>query len=433
MNNFENAKLEIKEFLTKIKEKYGEIPKWNYSSSPNKLYYNTPFINDNEIIESIHTLLFSSWAASGPKIKEFEDEFSKLVGNKHTVTVSSGSDANLLMISALKEYYNWADGSNLLLSIAGFPTTYSAVIFNNLELNLVDIESDTLNFNLDKLESQINDKTVGIFISAPLGNLPDLDRLTEISKKYNIKLIADGCDSNGCKYKNKEINEYCVATSCSFYMAHHLTMISGGSISTDIKKISDISRSLSRWGHGCWCRSEENLLPNGKCGCRYSCWIPEVGGIQDHKYTYFRPGYNSQLLDIQGAFGLEQIKKSKTIHALRKINQNKIRECFNLFLPEIKFPETLPNCDISWFGSCIICPSIEFKNNLVNYLEKSGIQTRDFFGKNILTQPGFAKYGDWRKYPVANDLLYRLFFIGANPNYTEENFEYLSKILVDYK
>ncbi len=425
----EDYKKDIKEFILKLQEKYGFLPKWNYGNQSNKLYYNTPFIDNNELESVIETFLFSKWAAAGDKVKEFEDEYSKLVNNKYSISVSSGSDANLIMISALKEYYKLADKSNILCSISGFPTTYSALLYNNFELNLVDIENKTLNFDLDKLEKQINDKTVAIFTSPPLGNLPDLDRLTEIAKKYDLILINDGCDANSCLYKGKQFNEYAITTSCSFYVAHHLMVISGGMISTNNKKIADICRSLSRWGHGCWCRGEENLSQFGQCKVRHSKWIKEIDEIQDHKYTYFRPGFNSQLLNIQGAMGLEQIKKAKLIHQKRKENKNHVQELFNKYISELTFVNQLPETDISWFGTCLICPNREFKNKLVKFLEYNGVQTRFLFGSNILTQPGFQKYGNYLKFPIANDILYRLFFVGANPNWNNESFKFLEKIL----
>lgn len=425
-------KKEIEDFIINLQKKVGNLPKWNYSNTPNKLYYNTPFMDNLETVSFIETFLFSKWAAAGEKVKEFEDEFSKIVNNKYTVAVSSGSDANLIMISALKEYYKWADNSNILCSISGFPTTYSALIYNNLDMNLVDIENKTLNFDLNKLEKQINKNTVAIFVSPPLGNLPNLDKITEIANKYNLIIINDGCDSLSCSYKEKQFNEYGVATTCSLYMAHHVSTISGGTISTDNKKIADICRSLSRWGHGCWCRSSENLLPNGKCGVRFNKWIPQLDSVQDHKYTYFRPGFNSQLLDCQGAMGLEQIKKLFLIHQKRKESRNRAQELFKKYIPELKFIEQLPDTDISWFGTCLICPDKEFKDKLVNFLETNGVQTRYLFGSNILTQPGFQKYGNYLDYPVANDILYRLFFVGANPNWNDESFSYLESVLKRY-
>jgi CDP-6-deoxy-D-xylo-4-hexulose-3-dehydrase len=299
-------------------------------------------------------------------------------------------------------------------------------------MNLVDIEEKTLNFNLDNLEKQINKNTVAIFISPPLGNLPNLDKLTEIANKYNLIIINDGCDSLLCSYKKKQFNEYGIATTCSLYMAHHISTISGGTISTDNKKISDICRSLSRWGHGCWCRGEENLSPTGTCNARFSKWIPQFADLQDHKYTYFRPGFNSQLLDCQGAFGLEQLKKLSMIHKKRKENKTRVEELFKKYFPELSFVEQIPNTDVSWFGTCLICPDKKFKNKLINFLESNGIQTRHLFGSNILTQPGFQKYGNYLNFPVANNILYRLFFVGANPNWNEENFQYLEKVLKIY-
>jgi len=424
---------DISKFIDELKTKYGPLPKWNYSNSNNKLYYNTPFIDDLELVSVIETFLTSKWAAAGDKVKEFEDEYSKKVCNKYSVSVSSGSDANLIMISALKEFYKWKDNSNIICSISGFPTTYSALLYNNLKLNLVDIETDTLNFDLRKIENQIDKDTVAIFVSPPLGNLPNMDKLVEISKKYNVILINDGCDSNGSLYNGKSFNEYAISTSCSFYMAHHLTTISGGMISTDNKKISDICRSLSRWGHGCYCRGQENLSMDGQCKVRFSKWIPQLNDIQDHKYTYFRPGFNSQLLDLQGAMGIEQLKKIDIIHKKRKENKELTQALFHMYIPELTFINTLKDADVSWFGTCLICPNKNFKDKLVNFLEMNGIQTRYLFGSNILMQPGFKQYGNYLDYPVANDILYRLFFVGANPNWDSENFKYMENVLRNYK
>jgi len=118
---------------------------------------------------------------------------------KYSVMVNSGSSANLVMIGALKQVFNWKDGDEIILSPVGFPTTIAPVVQNQLKPIFIDIEFETLNFDVNLIEAAITTKTKAIFISPVLGNPPDFDKLLEIKDKYGIKLIMDNCDSLGSK------------------------------------------------------------------------------------------------------------------------------------------------------------------------------------------------------------------------------------------
>jgi CDP-6-deoxy-D-xylo-4-hexulose-3-dehydrase len=134
--------------------------------------------------------------------------------------VNSGSSANLVMIAALKEYYGWSDGDEIIVSVVGFPTTVSAILQNNLVPVFVDISWDDLNWDVSSIVGKITPKTKALFSSPVLGNPYDFDWVLEICQKFDLKLIADNCDSLGSKWRGNYLTDYAVASSCSFYPAH---------------------------------------------------------------------------------------------------------------------------------------------------------------------------------------------------------------------
>jgi len=425
----------ISKFINDIISEYGIVPKFAYNNKEfeNKVLYSGPFFDENEIEAIIETLIFGKWFSSGEKVHKFENEFSKKFNSKYSVMVNSGSSANLIMLAALKKYFNWDDNSEIIISVVGFPTTLSAILLNNLKPSFVDIELQTLNFDLHKLKQNINSNTKAIFISPVLGNPPNIDELINISKTYNLKLILDNCDSLGTKWFNKYLNEYCITSSCSFYSAHQISTGEGGMISSDIKEIIDIARSMISWGRDCYCVGSSNLLPQGTCKKRFSDWLkPLYNGIVDHKYVFTNIGYNLKPLDIQGAMGLVQLDKFGKIKQNRIYNKSHIEKYF-LKINGIKKVEKHSFSDVCWFGVPILCKTKELKTKLVEHLEQNNIQTRNYFAGNILLHPAYKNYDDFSKYPMANEVLDKVFFVGCSPHYTEQTLKYIKLIVENFK
>ncbi len=437
-NMEKNYKQDIQLFLIKMREKYGYIPKFAHNLNPdlkNKVYYSGAYFDDNEITSAIETLLFGKWSSSGEVCAKFEKEFSKKINQKYSFFTNSGSSANLLLISACKEYFNWKDKDEIIVSAVGFPTTTAPIIQNNLKPIFVDIEWDTLNFNLSQIENKITDKTVAIFLSPVLGNPPDMDILINLLNKYpNIKLLLDNCDSLGSKWNNKYLNEYAVVSSCSFYPAHEITTLEGGMISSNNEEIIKLVRSYATWGRDCWCVGMANLLCNGSCGKRFSNWLenfPET--IIDHKYVFNRIGYNLKPLDLQAAIGIEQLKKLNTICDLRKSNTDKIINIFKKYIKNINSVRVYNKTEWVPFGVPFICQNKDEKLELVSYLERNGIQTRNYFAGNLLMHKGYQHLDNYQNYPESNKVLDLVFFIGCSPTIDSENINYIENIIQNYE
>tara|TARA_R110000868_G_scaffold155691_6_gene382207 strand:- start:79820 stop:81136 length:1317 start_codon:yes stop_codon:yes gene_type:complete len=394
------------------------------------IYYSGPFWGDEEVSAAIESLISGKWIAAGEKVGKFEREFSKKYNFQSSLMVNSGSSANLVMIAASKKFFNWNDGDEIIVSPVGFPTTISPLIQNNLVPRFVDITYSDLNFDLQKVEEAINQKTKAVFLSPVLGNSPDMDKLLAICEKNNIKLILDGCDSLGSKWKGKDLSEYAEVTSCSFYPAHHITTGEGGMVSSNHKELVSLARKFAWWGRDCYCTGSTNLSATGACGKRFDHWIEGYENKVDHKYLFSEIGYNLKPLELQGAIGLVQIEKSDIIHEQRRAIKNRISKIFeSRFKDRISIPNELPNSETSWFGVPVICNENKLKQSLVEHLEKNRIQTRNYFAGNILLHPGYKHLQDARSFPLANRVLDEVFFVGCHPSFNEQVFNRIENVL----
>ena len=400
---------------------------------PGKTYvnYSGPFWSGDEVYAAMESLLHGRWLVTGEKVHQFQSKFSKKYNVKKSLMVNSGSSANLVMVTALKKRFNWNDGDEIIVSPVGFPTTISPLIQNNLKPKFIDIEFETLNFNVDLIEEKINDKTRGIFVSPVLGNPPDMNKLRQLCEKHDILLIGDNCDSLGTEWDGDLLTDLYHCWSTSFYPAHHITTGEGGMISSDDEELMKLVMSIAWWGRDCYCVGAANLIPCGTCGNRFDKWIPEYDGIIDHKYFFTNIGYNLKPLDLQGAMGIEQLKKVDTIDELRKKN-------FDFFADALSGREDCrtvsvhPESNVSWFGFPIICDTKETKEKFVAYLEENKIQTRNYFAGNILIHPAFKGLDDYKDYPNSNLALSHVFFVGCNPSFTSEVIEYVQEKLKSF-
>jgi CDP-6-deoxy-D-xylo-4-hexulose-3-dehydrase len=401
----------------------------DFVSGVTPVYYSGPYWDDKEINAAINSLQNGKWITTGEKTYKFERTFSKKFNTKYGLMVNSGSSANLVLINALKIKFKWDDNDEIIVSPVGFPTTISVIYQNRLKPVFVDIEWDTLNFDINKIEEKITSKTKAIFVSPVLGNPPDFDKLIEISEKHNLKLIGDNCDSLGSKWDGKYLNEYYVGYSNSFYPAHHISTGEGGMVCTNDEELIKIVRSLAWWGRDCYCVGSANLLSCGTCGKRFDTWLELYDKEIDHKYVFTNMGYNLKPLDLQGAIGIEQVLKFDEIEQKRKISKTKIEEIFLKNIEGVSGVKTLKKSDVSWFGTPFICENYELKTKLVKYLEDNKIQTRNYFAGNILLHPGFQFLDDYSKYPESNKVLDKVFFVGAAPHYNEQIFDYIESVV----
>ena len=413
-------------------------PPYVYNSRefiPNKtpVYYSGPYWDEKEIQAGMEAFLNGKWVTSGENVYKFEKKFSKHFNTKFSLMVNSGSSANLVLVAGLKKRFNWQDEDEIIVSPVGFPTTISVIYQNRLKPVFVDIEWDTLNFDVNRIEEKINSKTKGIFVSPVLGNPPDFDKLIELCEKYDLKLIGDNCDSLGSKWNGKYLNEYYVGFSNSFYPSHHISTGEGGMVCTDDEELMRTMTSIAWWGRDCYCIGSANLLSCGSCGNRFDNWLENYNGVVDHKYVFTNIGYNVKPLDLQGAIGIIQLGKFGEIESKRVYAKQRIEKIFTENIPNLRSPIVLDKAETCRCVTPFIFSEPELKRKLVKHLEDNKVQTRNYFAGNILLHEGYKFLGNYEEYVEANKVLDDVFFIGASPHYGEETFEYIEKVVKDFR
>ena len=405
--------------------------KKDFVAGKDNVYYSGPYWDDLEAEELIYAVLKGKWLSSGEKVNKFEHEFSKKFKFGHSVMVNSGSSANLVMIAALKKYFGWADGDEIIVCACGFATTVAPIVQNGLKPVFVDINWDDLNWNMEQIEKKITPRTRAVFSSPVLGNAYNIDELIDLCDEYKLEIIADNCDSLGSKWKGEYLTKHAVAASCSFYPAHHICTIEGGMVSSNIKAIVDLARSFAWWGRGCYCVGQQNLLANGVCGKRFDTWLTGYDDIVDHKYVFSQMGYNLKPLDLQGSVGSVQLLKFDEIHSIRRDNKERIQSIIER-IPGTRVVNEKPDAETSWFGVPIVCEDKDLKRSLVAHFEESKVQTRNYFAGNILLHPGYKHLDDASKYPEANQVLNKVFFLGCSPTINESMIDYIDQVVTDF-
>jgi CDP-6-deoxy-D-xylo-4-hexulose-3-dehydrase len=424
---------DVKQMIEELVAAVG-TPKYAYNckqsnSEKDTVFYSGPYWDEKEVIAGVTAFLTGKWLVSGENVAKFQWAFGHKFNVKHCHMVNSGSSANLTMVAALKKRLGWKDGDQVIVSPVGFPTTIAPLVQNGLTPVFVDIEMDTLNFNLDHVEKWITDKTVAVFVSPVLGNPPDMDRIARICAENDIYLIGDNCDSLGTKWNDRLLTDYYYSWTTSFYPAHHMSTGEGGMVCSNDEELINTARSISWWGRDCRCVGAANLLACGTCGNRFDKWLEGYNGIIDHKYLFSNMGYNLKPLDLQGAIGIEQLKKIDEIDVKRRLNFERIKSIFYRHVPGVRVASALPKADPSWFGVPLITDTPELKEKLQAFCETNRIQTRNYFAGNILLHPGYKHLDDAAKYPNANKALSNVFFVGCPPHYGEDVFAYYESVM----
>ena len=397
--------------------------------------YSGSLFDADEYIAGIDTFL-DGWLALGEKGIRFENKFSPKFGKQFGVLTNSGSSANLLMVSSLasRKLFNLPKGSKIITPVAGFPTTINPILQNGYEPVFIDIELDTLNLNIEQLELAAKQGASALIFAHVLANPPNMEEVMSIVKRYGLILLEDCCDALGSMYDGKPLGSFGELSSCSFYPAHHITMGEGGFVACKTKEQETVIKSLREWGRGCYCSGKaSSCLPNGMCKRRFNNWLPLLPNeIMDHKYVYEEIGYNLKPLEMQASIGLIQLKKLDHIIEKRKYNFSRLYKIFEPYSDIFILPKATQKSDPSWFAFPLtLKDTLKFtRTQFTMFLESNKIQTRNYFGGNILLQPAYQHLittDPISTYPNATKATTNTFFIGTSPVITDQHLDYIQK------
>jgi CDP-6-deoxy-D-xylo-4-hexulose-3-dehydrase len=333
------------------------------------------------------------WWTEGEFAVKFEQDFKKLLGVKYVSLTNSGSSANLLAVAALtSEVFGkkrLKEGDEYITTPVAFPTTINPGLQYGLKPIFIDVELDTLNIDVNKIEKSITKKTKLIMLAHTLGKPFNLTKIVKLVKKYDLWLIEDCCDALGSKYNGWFVGKFGHIATFSFYPAHQITMGEGGAIITQDSLIHKTVRQFRDWGRDCWCGTGKD----NTCGRRFKWQLGELPAGYDHKYIYSQIGFNLKLTDFQAAIGVAQLKKLPKFIKSRQENYKDFYKFFKKFERFFILPRRDKKAEISYFGfTLVVKPNAPFtRNELVEYLENNKIGTRNVFTGNILHHPAYIK------------------------------------------
>ncbi|HQU09922.1 MAG TPA: DegT/DnrJ/EryC1/StrS family aminotransferase, partial [Opitutales bacterium] len=209
-----------------------------------------------EEYDAMQRVIASGVFTMGVNVQVFERDFANYIGSKHCVMVNSGSSANLLMVAALFYTKNpklqLKRGNEVIVPAVSWSTTYYPLYQYGLKIKFVDIDLNTLNYDLEQLEKAVTDSTRMIMAVNLLGNPNDFDRINQIIAGRDILMIEDNCESLGAKFNGKHAGTFGVMGSFSSFFSHHISTMEGGLIVTDDEELYHILLSLR--AHG-WTRN----------------------------------------------------------------------------------------------------------------------------------------------------------------------------------
>ena len=371
-----------------------------------------------EEIEAIQKVIDTDMYTMGKHVKQFEQEFAKLFGSEHAVMVNSGSSANLLMLSLLKWKYKLT--GDIIVPVVGWATTYFPIVQNGFKINFVDVDPNTWNIDVNKIEEAITSNTCAIMPVNLLGNSCDYAKIIGLCKEYNLLLIEDNCESMGAKYHNSYTGTIGLAGSFSFFFSHHIQTMEGGMVLCKNKDDADYMRSMR--AHG-WVRD----LPDN------SSLYQKTGNAFNDNFIFATPGYNIRPLEMSGAVGSVQLTKWNNIMETRLANK---KHFLSLFANKSWCRIQKEVGTSSWFTFGIVLDG-ELKGRraeVVDALSKAGIQNRPLAARNFLKQPvmrdlDFIASGQMT---AADDIHDNGFFVGNGSQDITESINKLYEVISSF-
>jgi dTDP-4-amino-4,6-dideoxygalactose transaminase len=279
---------------------------------------------DGSELEEIRESLLSGWVTTGPKTKQFEREFAKVVGARHAIAVNSCTGAMHLALEAI----GLKEGDQVITTPYTFAATAEVIHYLGARPVFVDVEPQTLNLDIRAIERAITKRTKAI-LPVHIGGLPaDISTISAIAQNHHLRVIEDAAHAFPAKCHGAMIGALSDFTCFSFYATKTITTGEGGMICTD----SDA------WAERCRCMSIHGLSKDA--WNRYTCegsWYYEIHA----------PGFKYNMTDIAAAMGVAQLRRAQSMLARRVDIARRYNNAFEL-MPELQRATDQPDCQHAW-------------------------------------------------------------------------------------
>lgn len=355
------------------------------------------------------------------KCYKFEKEFAAFQGRSGAVLFNSGGSANLAMLQALKNLGKLKSGDKIGFSALTWSTNVMPIIQLGMDPIPVDCDPKTLNVMSHTLDERLNSTDLqALFITNALGFTGDLDRIKQICDEKGIILIEDNCESLGTELHAGKAGNFSIASSFSFFVAHHMSTIEGGMVCTDDTGMAEMLRIVRANG---W---DRNLT-----AVQQLKWRKEFN-IQsefDAKYTFYDLGFNLRPTEITGFIGLYQLEFIEENIQKRKNNYD-ILETILRDNPDLVQLDHMHLKRLSSFAFPVLCKTPKLRDEYIFQFSGAGVEIRPMIAGNIQNQPFYKKYIQNTFDLPGTDFIQNCgFYCGNYPELSESDLEILGSCL----
>ncbi len=365
---------------------------------------NIPFhkthTNQEEIDAAVNAIK-SGWLTMGPKTVEFEENFKNYIGTSNAVSLNSATAALHLALKAV----GIERGDEVILPTNTFVATAEVVTYFDAIPVLCDIEEDTYNMDISKIEALITKKTKAVIPVHFAGQPCDMDELYIIAKEYNLKVIEDAAHALPSKYKGVKIGNLAKTdvTCFSFYATKTLSTGEGGMATTNN---NDYAKSIKI---------------NRLHGISKDAWDRYTIKGSWH-YDIVDNGAKYNTTDINASIGIIQLKKQEILREKRRNIASKYNEAFKNH-PKIKIPFVKDDRETSWHLYVI---KLEKRDEVIELLKEKGVGCSVHFIPVHKHTYYKDKYGyQERDYPIANSVFERSLSLPIYPDMSDIEIEYV--------
>ncbi|MEV0084918.1 DegT/DnrJ/EryC1/StrS family aminotransferase [Saccharopolyspora sp. NPDC050642] len=357
----------------------------------------------------------------GKNVAEMERRVAELYGKRLGLMCNSGSSAIYLAVELL----GLPAGAEVITSPLTFSTDVSPLVRAGLVPVFVDVEPDTYNVDVSKIEEMISEKTRALLIPNLAGNAPDWDAIREIADRHDLKVIEDSCDAIGTTLRGTPTGLRSDITVTSFAMAHIITCAgNGGMVTLDDERLRDRGLMLRRWGR----RSEPHLFGSAGSG---RVFREDLDGVAyDNDFIFDVLPWNFEPSELGAAFGLQQLAKLDRNFARRAEIFEAFSAAFGSYPTLFSLPRQLADFHTAWLCyPVLVKPDAGFtRSDLQESLEAAGIDTRTVWSGNVTRHP-MMRGVEFRQprdgLPVADEVFERGMSLGMSHGTTQEELDHV--------
>lgn len=346
---------------------------------------------------------------------KFEKAFARKQKRRDAVLFNSGASANLAMLQALKNLGRLKTGDKVGFSAVTWSTNVMPILQMGLGAIPIDCDPSTLNsMSKTAIKSLADENCKAFFVTNVLGFTGDLDKIEKECREKNIIVLEDNCESLGTELHNGKAGNFSLASSFSFFVAHHMSTIEGGMVCTDDHEFAEMLRIVRANG---W---DRNLHPE-----RQKYWRDKHGIESEFqaKYSFYDLGFNLRPTEITGFLGLHQLSRLNKSIKTRERNFKKIYSVMEKNDDFMKLDWSHIK-RLSAFAIPFVCKTPALRHAYLEAFRKAEIEVRPMIAGNMQKQPFYKKHVAREFYlPGADILHHNAFYCGNSPDYTEEEIQ----------